>query len=133
MRFFDIGQDKNIYADGIHDDTKAIQACLDKMKDGGTIFFPDGKYLISAALIFYSNQWLKFSDNAVVIRSKDSEPVTKYLLAAYSERDWHGYEGTHDAVISGGVFDGNAILPKRTGTFSPHCDKDKGRKSCCGR
>ncbi|MGN1479433.1 MAG: glycosyl hydrolase family 28-related protein, partial [Acutalibacteraceae bacterium] len=110
MKFFDIGQDKNIYADGKHDDTKAIQACIDKMKDGGTIFFPDGEYLISAALIFYSNQWLKFSDNAVMIRSKDSSPLTKYMLACYSEDNRGGYGGTHDAMISGGVFDGNAEL-----------------------
>lgn len=110
MKFFDIGQDKNVYADGIHDDTKAIQVCIDKMKDGGTIFFPDGTYLISAALIFYSGQRLKFSDNAVVVRSKDTSPITKYMLACYSEKDWHGYEGTHDAVISGGIFDGNAEL-----------------------
>lgn len=130
MRFFDIGQDKNIFADGIHDDTKAIQACLDKMKDGGTIFFPDGKYLISAALIFYSNQWLKFSDNAVVIRSKDSEPVTKYLLAAYSERDWHGYEGTHDAVISGGVFDGNAKLDENLTIINTVHSKNIVIKNC---
>ncbi|MDY6017997.1 MAG: glycosyl hydrolase family 28-related protein [Oscillospiraceae bacterium] len=110
MKFYDIGQNKNIYADGIHDDTKAIQACLDKMKDGGTVFFPDGTYLISAALIFYSGQWLKFSDNAVLLRSKDSNPVTKYMLASYSEGDWCGYGGTHDAVITGGIFDGNAEL-----------------------
>lgn len=110
MQFLDIGQEKTIYADGIHDDTKAIQVCLDKMKNGGKIFFPDGTYLISAALIFYSGQWLQFSDNAVLMRSKDSTPITKYMLACYSQGDWCGYEGTHDAVISGGIFDGNAEL-----------------------
>lgn len=110
MNFLDIGQEKSVYADGIHDDTKALQACLDKMKNGGTIYFPDGTYLISAALIFYSEQWLKFSDKAVILRSAKSEPITKYLLASFSEPHINGYDGTHDVIISGGIFDGNKEL-----------------------
>lgn len=110
MNFLDIGQEKSVFADGIHDDTKALQACLDKMKNGGTIYFPDGTYLISAALIFYSKQWLKFSDNAVLLRSANSEPVTRYMLASFSEADVTCYDGTHDVVISGGIFDGNKDL-----------------------
>lgn len=122
MNFLDIGQIKEIYADGMHDDTKAIQACLDRMKDGGTIFFPDGTYLISAALIFYSNQWLKFSDKAVLLRSDKSETVTKYMLASYSEADIGGYAGTHDVVISGGIFDGNTNLTEKLTILNTvHC------------
>ena len=56
MKFINVLQNKNVYADGIHDDTKVLQACIDEVKDGGTVYFPDGTYLISAALIFYSNQ-----------------------------------------------------------------------------
>ena len=26
-----------LYGDGIHDDTKALQACIDEVKDGGTV------------------------------------------------------------------------------------------------
>ena len=110
MRFINVLQNKNVYADGLHDDTKALQACVDEMKDGGTVYFPDGTYLISAALIFYSNQHLKFSDKAVILRSDKSDPITRYLLASYSEPEWGGYEGTHDVVISGGIFDGNKNL-----------------------
>lgn len=122
MNFLDIGQIKDIYADGIHDDAKAIQRCLDEMKDGGTIYFPDGTYLISSCLIFYSNQWLKFSDNAVLLRSADCEPVTKYMLASYSEPDVGGYDGTHDVVISGGIFDGNeSLTEKLTILNTVHC------------
>lgn len=123
MNFLNIGQEKSIFADGLHDDTKAIQSCLDKMKDGGTIYFPDGTYLISAALIFYSGQWLKFSDKAVLLRSSQSENITKYMLASYSEPDVGGYDGTHDVVISGGIFDGNAsITEKLTILNTVHCD-----------
>ena len=110
MNFIKVTDNENVFADGVHDDTKALQECIDKVKDGGTIYFPDGTYLISSTLIFYSNQTFRLSDNAVILRSKESNPVTRYLLAAYSEPQWSGYEGTHDVVISGGIFDGNADL-----------------------
>ncbi len=122
MNFIKVTDNGKVFADGIHDDTKALQECLDKVKDGGTVYFPDGTYLISAALIFYSNQHLKFSDNAVILRSDKSEPITRYLLASYSEPEWSGYDGTHDVVISGGIFDGNEKLTeKSTLVNTVHC------------
>ena len=122
MRFVDVKHNDNVYGDGIHDDTKALQTCIDEVKDGGTVYFPDGTYLISAALIFYSYQHLKFSENAVILRSDKSDPITKYLLASYSEPEWGAYEGTHDVVISGGIFDGNKNLDeKSTLVNTVHC------------
>lgn len=122
MNFIKVTDNKKVFADGIHDDTKALQECIDKVKDGGTVYFPDGTYLISATLIFYSYQHLKFSDNAVILRSDKSEPLTRYLLASYSEPEWCGYEGTHDVIISGGIFDGNAdITEKSTLVNTVHC------------
>lgn len=122
MNFINVLHNKNVYADGIHDDTKALQACIDEVRNGGTVYFPDGTYLVSAALIFYSNQHLKFSDKAVVLRSDKSEPLTRYLLASYSEPDWAEYDGTHDVVISGGIFDGNKNLDESiTLVNTVHC------------
>ena len=122
MKFIKVTDSKNVFADGIHDDTKALQECIDKLKDGGTVYFPDGIYLVSAALIFYSNQIFRLSDKAVILRSDKSKPLTRYLLASYSEPDWKGYEGTHDVVISGGIFDGNARLTeKSTLVNTVHC------------
>ena len=122
MEFINVADNENVFADGIHDDTKALQECIDKVKDGGTIYFPDGTYLISSTLIFYSNQIFKLSDNAVILRSNESNPVTRYLLASYSEPQWSGYEGTHDVIISGGIFDGNADLTeKSTLVNTVHC------------
>lgn len=122
MNFIKVTDNKNVFADGIHDDTKALQECIDKVKDGGTVYFPDGIYLVSASLIFYSNQIFKLSDNAVILRNKDSEPVTRYLLASYSEPEWCGYEGTHDVIISGGIFDGNKnTKEKSTLVNTVHC------------
>ncbi len=122
MNFIKVTDCTDVYADGIHDDTKALQSCIDKLKDGGTVYFPDGVYLVSAALIFYSNQTLKFSDKAVIRRSAESEPITRYLLASYSEVGWEGYEGTHDVVISGGIFDGNGELTEKSTLINTvHC------------
>ena len=122
MKFVNVLLNKGVYADGIHDDTKALQACIDEVRDGGTVYFPDGTYLLSGALIFYSYQTLKFSDKAVMLRSDKSEPLTKYLLASYSEPEWGGYEGTHDVVISGGIFDGNKNLDERLTIMNTvHC------------
>lgn len=122
MNFVNVMQKKTVYADGIHDDTKALQDCIDEVKEGGTVYFPDGTYLVSGALIFYSNQHLKFSDKATVLRSDKSEPLTRYLLASYSEPEWSGYEGTHDVIISGGIFDGNENLTEHaTLVNTVHC------------
>ena len=122
MNFVKVTDNKNVFADGIHDDTKALQECIDSVKDGGTVYFPDGTYLVSSSLIFYSNQIFRLSDNAVILRSGKSEPVTRYLLASYSEPCWSGYEGTHDVIITGGIFDGNAdVTEKSTLVNTVHC------------
>lgn len=122
MIFINVRHNINVYGDGIHDDTKALQSCIDEVKDGGTVYFPDGAYLLSASLIFYSNQHLKFSDKAVLLRSDKSEPLTRYLLASYSEPEWAGYDGTHDVVISGATFDGNKNLDEKATLLNTvHC------------
>ncbi len=122
MDFVNVFDNKGVFADGVHDDTKALQACIDGVKNGGTVYFPDGVYLISAALIFYSNQCLRLSDNARILRSDKSEPYTRYLLASYSEKAWSGYSGTHDVVISGGIFDGNENLTEPSTLINTvHC------------
>lgn len=122
MVYIKVTDNNDVYADGIHDDTKALQSCIDLAKDGGTVYFPDGTYLISASLIFYSDQTLKFSDNARILRSDKSSPATKYLLASYSESQWGGYEGTHNVTISGGIFDGNENLTEKLTILNTvHC------------
>lgn len=122
MKFVNVKLNKDVFGDGIHDDAKALQSCIDEVKDGGTVYFPDGTYLISASLIFYSNQHLIFSDKAVLLRSADSDPLTRYLLASYSEPEWEGYTGTHDVVISGGIFDGNRDMTEKSTLLNTvHC------------
>lgn len=123
MLYVNVLDSKAVFADGVHDDTKALQACLDELKNGGTVYFPDGDYLISSALIFYSHQILRFSDNARLLRSDKSNPVTRYLLASYSEKEWTGYNGTHDVIIAGGIFDGNENLSEPSTLINTvHCN-----------
>lgn len=122
MKFINVMDNQGVYGDGVHDDTRALQKCIDTLKDGGTVYLPDGVYLLSGALIFYSYQTIKLSDNAVLLRSADSKPLTRYLLASYSEPSWGGYTGTHDVVISGGIFDGNKDLNERSTLLNTvHC------------
>ncbi len=105
----DVSVNFGAYGDGINDDTLAIQNALDYMKEsGGTIYFPDGTYMISSCLIFYSNQELVFSDNATLKRMESSEP-TKYMLATYTSSNIGSgeYNGVHNSKIVGGTFDGN--------------------------
>ena len=137
MIFVNVRDHADVSGDGVHDDTRALQACLDEAKDGGTVYFPDGTYLLSGALIFYSHQRLRLSDNAVLLRSAQSDPLTHYLLASYSEPAWGGYSGTHDVVISGGVFDGNAqVMEVSTLINTVHCSNiliENGRFRNCFR
>lgn len=131
MNFINVRQNKNVFADGEHDDTDALQACIDSVRDGGTVYFPDGIYPVSSPLIFYSNQTFRFSDNAILLRSDKSEHITKYLLAAYSESSWTGYGGTHDVVISGGTFDGNANLTEKLTLINTvHCSNITVENAC---
>ena len=51
------------YGDGIHDDTEAIQAMLDRC---GTVCIPDGRYLITKPLIIHSNTHLILSSQATL-------------------------------------------------------------------
>ena len=39
--------------DGITDDTVTIQASIDRLTNGGTLFFPKGKYKITSSLLIY--------------------------------------------------------------------------------
>ena len=123
MNFINVMDNPGVYGDGIHDDTKALQNCIDMVKNGGTVYFPDGVYLLSGALIFYSYQTLRFSDEAILLRNADSKPITRYLLASYSRPEWGGYTGTHDVIISGGIFDGNKNLDEKATLLNTvHCN-----------
>ena len=91
--------------DGSTDDYEAIQDALDALADtGGTILFPEGIYLISAPLFFYSNQTL-FGAGAII---KAKSNTVGNLLKSYCDTSIREYGGVHDAVIDGLTLDGSA-------------------------
>ncbi len=56
-------------ADGIHDDTKAIQEAINQR---GRVIFPEGTYLISSKLIVYSGNYLLGQKNVTIKQTKDT-------------------------------------------------------------
>ena len=55
-----MNEEIQLYKDGIHDDTDALQLLLDK---AGTVLFPEGEYLISHPLIIHDNTHLIIPQN----------------------------------------------------------------------
>lgn len=89
--------------DGTTDDADAIQDALDSLRQtGGIIFFPKGTYLITEAVIFYSNQTLWFESGAVL---KQGAAINN-LMRSYCDSSMTAYTGTHDCLIYGATFDG---------------------------
>lgn len=92
-------------ADGVTDDASAIQSAIDDVQTGGMIYFPPGTYLLGSAILFYSNQYLKFAPGATLLLGYNSTKPN--LLRNYITDDITGYSGTHDVIIDGATFDGN--------------------------
>lgn len=97
--------------DSITDDSTSIQSALDSARSGGgIIFFPKGVYLIKTGVLFYSEQTLLFENGAVL---KQGAAITN-LLMTYCGSSTGGYDGTHDCVIIGAVFDGGSYTTNNT-------------------
>ncbi len=47
--------DYGVKGDGVTDDTEAIQAIFDMLEDGGTVYFPSGKYWVTKSLYVKTN------------------------------------------------------------------------------
>ena len=110
-------KDYGAKGDGETDDSSAIQSCLNAFStSGGTIFFPTGTYLLKSAILFYSNQTLYFDKNAVLLQGAS----INNLLRTYSESSWGGYNGVHDCVIYGGIFDGGSYTTNNTLVGTSH-------------
>lgn len=85
-------------ADGVTDDSAAIQAALSACNTagGGTVHFPKGTYLMASAATVYSNQYLEGEPGAVLLRADGS---TTGLLTI---------SGASDVEVEGLAFDGGA-------------------------
>lgn len=95
------------------DDVEQLQAAVDAVKDGGTVFFPAGEYLLSKCLVFYSYQTLYFEPGAVL---KITDPynvengTSQALMATYMDGTLGGYDAIKNVNLIGATFDGNAEI-----------------------
>ena len=104
-------KDYGAKGNGTTDDASAIQDALDAVKNtGGIIYFPIGTYLLKSSVLFYSNQTLWFENGAKLLQGA----AINNLLRAYSESTWTAYNGVHDCLIYGAVFDGGAYTTANT-------------------
>lgn len=97
--------------DGISNDAPSIQSALDSIKNtGGIIYFPTGTYLITSAVLFYSNQTLLFENGATILQGA----AINSLMRNYSTTSIGGYDGTHNSAIIGATFDGGSYTTNNT-------------------
>lgn len=93
-----------LYGDGIHDDTYAIQAMLDKC---GTVKIPDGRYLITKPLIIHSDTHLILSPLATLRLADGANCSLLDNDGLYSD------ETNVNITIEGGIWDGNHMAQER--------------------
>ena len=90
-------------ADGVHDDTEAIQTAINQR---GEVLFPEGEYLISKKLIVYSGSTLKGNGNAIIRQTKD----TFILFNEHAQS--LGGEQDQNIIIDGLRLDGSRVNAK---------------------
>lgn len=95
---------KILYGDGIHDDTAAVQAMLDKC---GTVRISDGQYLITKPLIIHSNTHLILSSLATLRLADGANCSVLDNDGLYND------ETNVNITIEGGIWDGNHMAQER--------------------
>ena len=107
-----------LYGDGLHDDTNALQARLDK---AGEVRIPDGRYLITHPLIIHDNTHLLLSKNAYLRLADHANCSLLDNDGLYERRP------NKNIIIEGGVWDGNNAMQERE--YIPNenlpCDYEK--------
>lgn len=92
-------------ADGVHDDTAAIQSAIN---DGNVVIFPPGTYLVSNQISVPSNRYLKMMPGTTFLRKAmtGQQCASTYTNANFFvNSDVNG--GNTNITIEGGVYDGN--------------------------
>lgn len=97
-------EETKLYGDGVHDDTAALQALLDK---AGEVRIPDGRYLVSRPLIIHDNTHLIAARNAV-FRLADHANCSILDNDGLYER-----KTNRNITIEGGIWDGNNSAQER--------------------
>ena len=107
-----------LYADGVHDDTAAIQEMLDRR---GLVELPSGKYLISRPLIIHDNTHFKLDPYAVMRLADGANCSLLDNDGLYLRRV------NRDITLEGGIWDGNNSAQQREVIENENlpCDYDK--------
>ena len=85
--------------DGATDDTTALQNALNLQ---GTIFIPNGTYLVTTPLAVLSNTHIIMEDGAILKRNAN---VRFCIFYSYYTAQTTAYNGQHDITIEGGTLD----------------------------
>ena len=103
-------KDHGAIGDGVADDTAAIQAALDASHASGigTVTIPNGVYLLSDAVKFYSGQHI-IGEPGTVLLQRDGNTGGSWgnLMRNYYVGSG-GYDATENVTIEGITFDGGA-------------------------
>ena len=92
-------KDCGALGDGVADDTNALQTALNKR---GTIYIPNGTYLITNSLAMRSNTHIIMDKGTVIKRNVDARFC---ILYSYYTASTTAYNGEHDITIEGGTLD----------------------------
>jgi len=109
---------KELYGDGIHDDTDSIQALLDSGQSVVDLPVPEKEYLISRTLIIHSNQTLRLPQTATI----KLMPHSDCLMLANNGQD------DHDIAVIGGIWDFNNLNQRS----NPILDFTRANDRCDG-
>lgn len=97
-------QRTKLYADGIHDDTAAIQEMLDRR---GLVTLPSGSYLIKRPLIIHSDTHFKLAPTAT-LRLADGANCSLLDNDGLYTQIYN-----RNITVEGGIWDGNHLSQKR--------------------
>ena len=96
-------------ADGVTDDTAAIQAAFDSLTDGGTIYFPSGKYIVQHSETKTGQDYI-----AVLVENKagltvvlDGGATIKHNLTSVNRYSLFSFYGCDGLEIRGGIIEGD--------------------------
>jgi parallel beta-helix repeat protein len=107
-------KDFGAVGDGVTDDTAAIQAAVESLATGSTLYFPDGTYLVSSAVLLsgsaQNKTGLTFSGNSAVIQ----------LAAAISNQNVAEIVSGTNYKVCGLTFKGNKGTVTTPGTDSSY-------------
>lgn len=109
-------KDCGALGDGVADDTNALQTALNKR---GTIYIPNGIYLITNSLAMRSNTHIIMDKGTVIRRNVDAVFCIFY---SYYTASTTAYNGEHDITIEGGTLDlGTGYSNGGCGLGFQHC------------